>query len=57
MLTTSSKRYDLGRPYWLAEFELKVDVGPADLKFQLLGKNGQLNVAHEKIKVEWNNSL
>jgi hypothetical protein len=32
---------------------MKVDVGPADLKFQLLGKNGQLNVAHEEIKVEW----
>jgi len=57
MKLMNKRWYDLGRPYWLAEFELKVDVGPADLKFQLLGKNGQLNVAHEKIKVEWNNSL
>lgn len=46
-------RYNLGAPYWLADLELKVEVGPADLKFQLLGKNGQLNVAHEEIKVEW----
>lgn len=42
------------RQYYLAEFAVRVVVGSADLKFQLVSKDGRtLSEAHEQIRVEW----
>lgn len=46
--------YNLGPKYYRAEFELRVLVGPADLKFQMWGRNGRLSRDHEDIQVQWN---
>ena len=46
-------RYNLGPQYHRAEFDLKIIIGAADLKFQLWGKNGQLSKDHEEIEVLW----
>jgi hypothetical protein len=46
-------RYNFGPQYQRADFEVKVIIGTADLKFQLWGKNGQLSRDHEEIEVQW----
>jgi hypothetical protein len=46
--------YNFGPLYYRAEFELRILIGPADLKFQMWGKTGQLSKAHEDIGVQWN---
>lgn len=47
-------RYNWGTQYHRADFDVKVLIGPADLKFQIWGKNGQLSKNHEEIEVQWN---
>ena len=32
---------------------MKVLIGPADLKFEIWGRNGQLSKNHEEIEVQW----
>jgi hypothetical protein len=49
----NNPRYNLGPKYYRAEFELRVLVGPADLKFQMWGRNGRLSKDHEDIQVQW----
>jgi hypothetical protein len=49
-------RYNLGPLYHRAEFELRVLIGAADLKFELWGKNGQMSKNHEEIEVQWNST-
>jgi hypothetical protein len=46
-------RYNRGPQYHRAEFDVKIIIGAADLKFQLWGKNGQLSKDHEEIEVLW----
>jgi hypothetical protein len=46
-------RYNRGPQYFRAEFDVKIIIGAADLKFQLWGKNGQLSKDHEEIEVLW----
>jgi hypothetical protein len=50
----NNPRYNLGPKYYRAEFELRVLIGPADLKFQMWGRNGRLSKDHEEIQVLWN---
>jgi hypothetical protein len=46
--------YNLKHQYSLADFDVKVIVGPADLKFQLVTKNGEaLSDDHDEIEVMW----
>ncbi|KAL1631760.1 hypothetical protein SLS56_004279 [Neofusicoccum ribis] len=46
--------YNWSREYWLAEFEMWILVGAADLKFQLWSKRGQrLDRSGNVIAVEW----
>jgi len=47
-------RYNFSPQYHRADFDVKVIVGAADLKFQLWGRNGQMNKDHEDIEVMWN---
>ena len=46
-----------GRPehkYTLAEFDIKVIVGPADLKFQLWSKDGRIfSNDHNEVEAHW----
>lgn len=46
-------RYNRGPEYNRAQFDVKVFVGPADLKFELWGKDGNCSKAHDDIEVEW----
>lgn len=43
----------IGKKYWKAEFLFVVKIGPADLKFQILGKNGVLSTSHDDLKAEF----
>ena len=46
--------YNLKHQYSLADFDVRVIVGPADLKFQLVTKDGEaLNDDHNEIEVKW----
>jgi hypothetical protein len=46
--------YKLGHQYSLADFDVRVNVGPADLKFQLVTKRGEaLSEDHKEIEVTW----
>ena len=47
-------RYNFSPQYHRAEFDVKVIIGAADLKFQLWGRNGQMSKDHEDIEVMWN---
>jgi hypothetical protein len=48
--------YNFKPKYYRAEFDVQVLVGSADLKFQVLGRNGALSKKHEDISVRWTNS-
>lgn len=53
MLTFS--RYNIGPQYYRAEFDVRIIVGAADVKFQLWGdNNNRLSRDHEDIEVSWN---
>lgn len=45
--------WKLKKKYWKAEFYFVVKVGPADLRFQILGKNGVLSSSHDNLHVEF----
>jgi hypothetical protein len=46
------------RPQYLrADFEMQVLVGPADLKFRTLNREGVLSKDHENIHVDWVSSM
>ena len=45
--------WKLKKKYWKAEFQFVVKIGPADLKFQILGKNGVLSTSHDELKAEF----
>ena len=46
--------YNRGEKYWRAKFDVKVVLGPADLKFQLWSKGGRImSRDHEVIAVKW----
>lgn len=53
-MTNIENRYNFGPQYQRADFYVKILLGPADLKFQMWGKNGQLNKNHDEIEVQWN---
>lgn len=45
--------WKVGRKYWKAEFIFVVNIGPADLRFNIVGKNGVLSSGHDKLDVEF----
>ena len=45
--------WKLKKRYWKADFYFVVKLGPADLRFQILGKNGVLSSDHDKLDVEF----
>ncbi|OQV00389.1 hypothetical protein CLAIMM_05890 [Cladophialophora immunda] len=45
--------YNVGPEYLRADFDMQVLIGPADLKFQTLGRDGVMSRGHESIDVEW----
>lgn len=48
--------YNAGPQYLRAEFDMQVLIGPADLKFQTLSKDGIISRDHAAINVEWSPS-
>ncbi|KAK4982639.1 hypothetical protein LTR50_007651 [Elasticomyces elasticus] len=48
----NDKWYHLRREYTLAEFDMKMLVGPG-LRFEIWGKQGRKSKAHDEIEVEW----
>ncbi|EKG18078.1 hypothetical protein MPH_04768 [Macrophomina phaseolina MS6] len=54
MQRKNARWYHWAREYWLAEFEMRILLGPADLRFQLWGKDGQrLDREERDVAVEW----
>jgi hypothetical protein len=49
--------YNAGPQYLRAEFDMQVLIGPADLKFQNLSKDGIISRDHAAIEVEWASSV
>jgi hypothetical protein len=47
-------RYNFSPQYHRADFDVKIIVGAADLKFQLWGRKGQMSKDHDDIEVMWN---
>lgn len=45
--------WKLKKKYWKAEFFFVVKLGPADLKFQIVGKNGLLSSDHDSLEVDF----
>ena len=45
--------YNLGPEYFRAEFDMKVIIGAADLKFEMLGKDGVVSKPHSEVQVQW----
>lgn len=45
--------YNLGPEYYRAEFDMRVIVGAADLKFEMLGKDGVVSRPHDQVEVQW----
>jgi hypothetical protein len=45
--------YNRGPEYYRAEFDMRVIIGAADLKFEMLGKDGVVNKPHSEVKVQW----
>jgi hypothetical protein len=45
--------WKLRKKYWKAEFRFVVKIGPADLRFQILGKNGVLSTSHDDLRAEF----
>ena len=51
---SSGNRYNLGPQYYRAEFDVRIIVGAADVKFQVWGDNNtRLSRDHHDIEVEW----
>jgi hypothetical protein len=48
--------YNLGPPYHRAEFDMKVIIGAADLKFEMVGKDGVASRPHDEVAVQWANA-
>lgn len=46
-------RYNIGKRYYRADFDMKVIVGPADVRFEIWTKDGRISKAHEEIEVNW----
>jgi hypothetical protein len=47
--------YNFGPQYYRAEFDMRVIVGAADLKFEMLGKDGVVSKPHNEVDVQWTN--
>jgi hypothetical protein len=45
--------YSRGPEYYRAEFDMRVIIGAADLKFEMLGKDGVVNKPHSEVQVQW----
>ena len=45
--------YNVGPGYYRAEFDMRVIIGAADLKFELLGKDGVVSKPHSEVEVQW----
>jgi hypothetical protein len=45
--------YNFGPEYYRAEFDMKVIIGAADLKFEMLGKDGVVSRPHSEVQVQW----
>ena len=48
--------YNMGPEYYRAEFDMKVIIGAADLKFEMLGKDGVVSKPHNEVEVQWVNA-
>lgn len=53
MKLKNSKWYKRSDAYFKAEFDVKVLIGAADLRFQTLDRRGVLNQDHGAIDVDW----
>ena len=45
--------WKLKKKYWRAEFLFVVKLGPADIRFQVLGTNGVLSTDHDALQAEF----
>jgi hypothetical protein len=45
--------YNFGPKYYRAEFDVRVIIGAADLKFEMVGKDGVVSMPHDQIEVQW----
>lgn len=45
--------YNRGPEYYRAEFDMRVIIGAADLKFEMLGKDGVVSKPHSEVQVQW----
>lgn len=53
MTLESGQRWKLKKKLWRADFYFVTKLGPADLRFEILGRNGTLSSAHESLQVEF----
>lgn len=53
MTLESGQRWKLKKRFWKADFFFVTKLGPADLRFEILGRNGTLSSPHESLQVEF----
>ncbi|KAK3669914.1 hypothetical protein LTR78_010225 [Recurvomyces mirabilis] len=53
MKLKNRQMWKIGKKYWQADFFFVVMLGPADLRFQIEGKQGILSSRHDSLKVEF----
>lgn len=46
-------RYSRGAQYYRAEFDVRILIGPADMRFQILSNDKVVSKDHEEIEVVW----
>ncbi len=47
--------YNSGPKWYRAQFAMQVIIGAADLKFQIVGKDGVVSKSHNEVAVQWAN--
>jgi hypothetical protein len=45
--------YNKGPEYYRVDLDMRVIIGAADLKFEMLGKDGVVSKPHSEIQVQW----
>lgn len=53
MKLKNRQMWKLKKKYWRADFMFVTKLGPADLTFEILGKNGLLSTDHNSLQAEF----
>lgn len=53
----TSSRYNRAPQYFLADFDIRILIGSADMKFQILADDKVVSMEHDEVQVIWDNPV